>query len=271
MKTHQLYSSNFRMVMVLIPVLIGLTAIFSSCAFNVPAVDPSKRQTDVARSVESTLNAEKVATFQAQQTQAAVEPLATQTQTPDINATIQAQQATLDAQATSQAPQETLPVVALTTPTSASVSSLDPIQITDWKLSYWISLPNGCKAGAPCWKTDDDYTKHQGSPMVLTSKQSFLIDPGWPKPYLVFWNKRDNSYSATVELIVDGKRNIVKQYIKGKFDWQKETIDLSKFKGQEIYVLFSVQGKQGSLWGDTSGPGSHWFVEEVQILPDYSY
>ena len=200
MKTRKFYHLNRRSVAVLLPILASLTIVSAACSFNVPAVDPSKRQTDVARSVESTLNAEKVATYQVQQTQNAAQPLATQPDSPNINATIQAQQATLDAQSTSLPPQATQPPPADTpqvAPTRAPAGSVDPIQILDWKLSYWFSLPNGCKGADPCWRTDDDYKKHLGqSPMVLTSKQSILVDPNWPKPYLVFWSKMENQQSG---------------------------------------------------------------------------
>jgi hypothetical protein len=268
MMTDHFYKLKRHLVMILLPILVSSTIIISSCSLNMPTVDASKKQTDVARSVESTLNAEKVATYQAQQTLDAAQPVATQPASPNTGATIQAQQATLDAQASSQAPQETQPVAAGITPTTESVELLEPIQITDWKMSFWVSLPNGCREGAPCWKTDDDYDKHMGSPLVLTSKQSLLIDPNWPKPYLVFWNNRDNSYPATVELIVDNKQVILKTYVQGKSDWQLEAIDLSRFKGQEIYVQFAVSGKQTGLWGG-KGPGSRWFVEDVRIFPNY--
>jgi hypothetical protein len=71
-----------------------------------------------------------------------------------------------------------------------------------------------------------------------------------------------------VELIVDNKQVILKTYVQGKSDWQLEAIDLSRFKGQEIYVQFAVSGKQTGLWGG-KGPGSRWFVEDVRIFPNY--
>ncbi len=253
--------------------MAALASLFSilACSINLPGSIPPKNSTDVARSVEATINAETVATLQAQETQVASGIILTQSEDPGISATIQFQQATLVAKASPQAPQETQTVAVETTPTAESAGALESIQITDWKMAFWISLPNGCKEGAPCWKTDDDFDKHMGYPLLLTSKQSILINPNWLKPSLVFWNKRDNSYPSTVELIIDGKHTILKQYSKGRSDWQKETIDLSSFKGKEIYVLFSILGKQGSFWSDTAGPGSNWFVESVQIFPEYSY
>jgi len=268
MKSLNFHTSNKHPVAILLPILISLTIIISSCSFNVPAVDPAKRQTDVSRSVDSTLNAEKVATYQVQQTLDAAQPVATQPESPNTNATMQAQQATLDAQSTSLSPQITQPAPTDTpqvTPSLASAASLDPVQILDWKLVYWFYLPNGCRAGAPCWRTDDDYKKHLGlSPMVLTSKQSYLIDPNWPKPYLMFWNKRRNTSPAAIDLIIDGTPIGIKQYPKGQIEWSTDAIDLSNYKGKEIIIRFSVSGKWGS-----GTPGSEWYLEDIRIVPNY--
>ncbi len=175
---------------------------------------------------------------------------------------------TSDAQYTSLSPRATQPPPSDTpqvAPTLASAGSIDPIQILDWKLSYWFSLPNGCKGDDPCWRTDDDYKKHLGqSPMVLTSKQSYLIEPNWSKPYLVFWSKLRNNSPAAVELIINGTPVLVKQYPKGKSDWSSDAIDLSPYKGKEIFIRFTVSGKWGS-----GVPGSEWYLENIQILPSY--
>jgi len=228
-----------------------------------------KRQTDVSRSVESTLNAEKVATFQVQQTLDAAQPSATLTESPNTNATIQAQQATLDARSTSLSPQDTQPAPTDTpqaTPSLAPAASLDPIQLLDWKMAFWVSIPNGCRGKAACWKTNDDYKKHLGqSPMVLVSKQSYLIDPNWPKPYLIYLTKWKITNPATVELLIDGTPIIVKQYPKGQNDWTTDRIDLSNYKGKEISIRFAVNGK----WGSGGIAASDWYLENIQIIPNY--
>jgi len=153
MKTRPIYFLKSSPAVILLALLVSLTILICSCSFNAPSVDPVKRQTDVARSVESTLNAEKVATYQVQQTQNAAQPAATQPDSPNTDATIQAQQATLDAQSTSLSPQETQPIPVDTpqvAPTLAPAVSLDPIQILDWKMAFWVSLPNGCRGDEPC-------------------------------------------------------------------------------------------------------------------------
>jgi hypothetical protein len=261
--------------MILLPILVSLTIIISSCTLNLPAADPSKRETDVSRSVESTLNAEKVATYQSQQTLDASGPVATQIDNTGINATHQAQQATLDAQATSTPLQATQPPTTqtslVTTPTS-SAGSLEPFQILDWTMAFWVNPSSGCEGVKPCWITDDDYKKHNGGSLVLASKKSYFIDPNWPNPYLVFRNKRDNQDTSTVEVIINGASIIIWQYPKGQKYWSSDAIDLSAYKGKEIIVRFVVPGKMGEGGGGNFGsnfPSSHWFVGNIQIFPDY--
>ncbi len=268
MKSRNFHTFNKHPVVILLPILVSLAIIISSCTFNVPAVDPSKRQTDVSRSVESTLNAEKVATYQVQQTLDAGQPIATQPVSPNTNATVQAQQATLDAQSTSLSPQATQPAPTDTpqaTPSLAPAGSLDPIKILDFNMSFWFYLPNGCHAGSPCWRTNDDYKKHFGtSPMVLISKQTYLIEQSWPKPYLVFWDKQEIQIPVTVEVVSDGTPVILKEYPKGKKDWASEALDLSRFKGKEIIVRFMATAKPY-----VEVPGTSWYLENIQIIPNY--
>ena len=96
-----------------------------ACSTSLPGNPPPKNSTDVALSVEATINAETVGTLQAQETQIASGIVPTQSEDPGVSATIQSQQATMDAQATSLLPQATqppateIPLVA----TSAATSS----------------------------------------------------------------------------------------------------------------------------------------------------
>jgi hypothetical protein len=209
--------------------------------------------------------------MQAKQTLNASEPVSTPIENPGINATSQAQQATLNAQATSlplQATQPPTTQTSLVTPPTSSAGPLEPIQILDWKMSFWVSLPNGCKGDSPCWRTNDDYNKHLGmSPLALTSKQGYLIDPNWPMPYLVFWNKRENANPVTIEVIIDATPIAVRQYPKGRKDWTRDAIDLSAYKGKEIVVRFVATGKSGLDWG--GNPGTNWYLENIQIFPNF--
>jgi hypothetical protein len=275
MKTCHFYTTKASPVAILLPILISLTIIISSCTLNVPAVDSSKRETDVAKSVESTLNAEKVATYQAQQTLDASRPVATQIENPGTNATLQAQQSTLNAQATSillQATQTSTTESSLVTPSPTSGGSLEPIQILDWKMAFWVYTSSGCEGGKPCWITNDDYKKHLGGSLILTSKKSYFIDPNWPNPYLVFWNKRDNPATLTVDVVIDGTPITLRQYPKGQKYWSSDAIDIRAYKGKEIIVRFVAPGKTGEGGGGNFGdnyPSTHWFVGNIQIFPSY--
>ncbi len=100
--------------------------------------------------------------------------------------------------------------------------------------------------------------------MVLTSKQSYLVDSSWPSPYLFYWNKRRITSPASVELIIEGTPILVKEYPKGNSDWSRDAIDLSPYKGKEISIRFSVMGKWGS-----GVPGSEWYLENIRIVINY--
>ncbi len=280
MNTHHHFNhSNSPFSIGLFVSLVCLLLLITACSFNVTPADTSASKTDVARSVEATLNAEKVATFQAQQTLDGSKAIVTQPENPNSNATLQAQQATLDAQATALAAQATQPASSggsEATPSLAPAGSLDPIQILDWKMTFWLNPTSGCESVKPCWITNDDYVKHSGGNLLLTSQESYLIDPSWPNPYLAYRQKRDNRDTTTVTLIVDGNSIIVKTYPKGVAYWTNDAIALSDYKGKEIKVQFMSPGRpeagggNPASWGNTSSAGgTHWFVANIQIFPNY--
>ena len=262
--------SGFRRVDHKMTTLFAVFALLLSilaCAVNLPGNDPPADATSVARSVESTINAETVATMQAEQTLTAGMPIAAPTQDPGVSETLQAQQATLDAQATSLVPQETQVV-----PTEGSLAtlppipgaSLEPTSITDWKMYFWVPLNSGCKLPeAPCWKLADDWKKAQTSTGegIFISKVPVLIDPAWEKPYLVFWNKYLLRQTGTVEIQVNGDWIMVKNLGYSRSDWRQEAIDLQPYKGKEMIVRFISQIGYYQQ--------SSWFVQDVKIVPNY--
>ena len=98
-----------------------------ACSIALPGSTSQKNPSDVARSVEATINAETVATLQAQETQNAGAVVISQTEDPGVSATIQAQQATLDAQATGLLLQATQPpATEVSLATSAPTSATSP-------------------------------------------------------------------------------------------------------------------------------------------------
>ena len=141
------------------------------------------------------------------------------------------------------------------------------ITITDWGMQFFVPLSSGCKVkGAPCWKSADDYQKHFGSQLILTSKTPVLIGSNWPSPYLTFWDKRDLKSAGSLEIEVDGNWLKVRDFTKSDSDWSKSIINLSDYKGKELRVRFSADGQ----WGTGGVPQSLWFIQEVQVVPDYT-
>jgi hypothetical protein len=250
-------------------VLPALVLLFSilACSIALPENTPLRNSTEVARSVEATINAETVATLQLQETQNASEVVISQTEDPGINATIQSQQATLDAQATSlllDATQPPATEVVLATSAPTSPASPDSLPILDWKMYFWVPLTSGCKLpDLPCWKLADDWKKAQGTSGVgvMTSKEALMIEPAWEKPYLVFWDKRQLRRTGAVEIQVDGTWITVMNVGHTNTDWRRQEIDLQPYKGKQMIVRFMSEIGYYQQ--------SSWFVQDVKIIPDF--
>ena len=210
--------------------------------------------------------------------------------TSDLQGTINAAVAiTETAQATVPAPTEAVPEATSTLalppdtevppPTTATqeilpsptlvVSPTEPqnLSFTEWSMQWFVPLSSGCKfRNVPCWRTMDDYQKHFGSEMILTSKTPILIESSWPSPYLVFWHKPDLKSAAGLEIELDGEWLKVRDFKKSHSDWSQVIINLSDFKGKELNVRFSADGQ----WGTGGVPQSLWFIQDVKVVPDYT-
>jgi len=251
-------------------ITLALLALFFSslaCAIELPGNTSPANATDIARSVESTLNAETVATMQAQQTLDASMPVVVPTEDPGVSETLQAQQATLDAQATSLSPQATQVVA-----TEISLATLPPgpggapevTAITAWKMYFWVPLNSGCKlSGIPCWKLADDWKTAQTSSGegVLTSKEPIMIESSWERPYLVFWYKCLLRRAGEIDIQVDGDWIMVKNLGNLRSEWVQESIDLQPYKGKQMIVRFLSE--IGYYQQST------WFVQDVKIVPNF--
>ena len=165
--------------------------------------------------------------------------------------------------ATPTAEQEAPPT---STPSQAPTAPAS-LLFANWGMQFFVPLSSGCKVkDAPCWKTDDDFSKHTGSQMILTSKDSFFIEPSWPSPYLVFWHKRDLKTPASLQISIDGNWLIVRDFTKSSGDWTHGFIELRDYKGKEIGVRFMADG----VWTKGFTPRSLWYIQEVQIIPDFT-
>lgn len=256
---------DLRMTMA--SVVLALLLSILACSINLPGKIPPQNSTDVARSVESTINAEAVGTMQAQQTLDASAPVATQTEDPGVHATLQSQQTTLDAQATSLLPPVTQPAAtetALATLPPTSGAPLESVPITEWKMYFWVPLSSGCKlSNTPCWKLADDWKTAQTSSGdgTITSKVPVLIESAWDRPYLVFWNKRQLRRTGAVEIQVDGQWIAVRNVGDTKSEWVQEAIDLQPYKGKQLIVRF--MSEIGYYQQST------WFIQDVKIIPNF--
>ena len=234
-------------------------------------VDESARQTAIAQNVQATVNAEDAATLQARQTDLAAKETDVASQ---LEETVIAQQATLQAQETALKQQETQ-AVDTTEPTATQtepspLTSIEPLLIVNWDQSSFVPLYSGCEVeDTPCWKTDDNYDKHQGGLMTMVSEETIFIDPDWPSPYLVFWHKYDFAREASISVMAGGQWEYLKLFNKSKNSWTQETLDLSKYKGESIVFQFSLKGRDYVKWWQNT-PKSEWFIQEVQIIPDYT-
>lgn len=259
MHTHQnRHLSSLRTLRTLAVIILPLFVAALACSFQTGG-DQTLRETDIAIGIQQTLIAQTATALEAalsatqppEPTQAPPEP----TQPPPTEAV-----------APTQPPMPSDTPVQAATPTAPVA---DVIPITDWGMQFWAPINSGCvNNDAPCWKMDDNYKKHLGaSDLVLASKTPVLIDPSWPNPYLTFWHKYNFERVARVDLKVDGRWITVKNLTDASSGgrWLKEAIRLKDYVGKEIIVSFSAQG----IWGSGGIKGSDWFVNEVNIIPNY--
>ncbi|MBN1146338.1 MAG: hypothetical protein JXA78_03710 [Anaerolineales bacterium] len=236
-------------------------------------VDESARQTAIAQNVQATVNAEDAATLQVRQTEIAAKETEVASQ---LEGTVIAQQATLQAEETALQ-QETqvanAPAATATQVEPSPAASFEPILILDWEQSCFIPMYSGCQvADTLCWKADDNYDKHYGGILSLVSEESIFIDPDWPSPYLAFWHQYDFQREASISVLSGDQWEYLKIYSKAKNSWIRELFDLSKYKGENLVIQFSLKGRLVNIGGigKHSEPKSEWYIQEVLIIPDYS-
>jgi len=243
--------------------------IFAALACNFQGGgDQTLRETDIAIGIQQTLIAQTATALES----ALVAPPSTLPVMETPQGQPEATQPPPSPTPMEVATQPSLPTdtpAAIDTPTSPAPPAPETIPILDWGMSYWAQLNSGCKVkGTLCWKMDDNYQKHLGSSnLVLISKTPVLIDESWPNPHLVFWHKYDLERAGGVDLQV-GTTWITIKAMAGKSsggNWVQEVIDLKDYKGKPLIVRFSAQG----IWGSGGIKGSDWFVNDVNIIPNY--
>jgi hypothetical protein len=237
--------------------------------------DQPLQETQAALAVQSTFDAERSSTLNAQQTSMAVQvtQAVTQAQQP-IGGTLQAQQATMAVQQTTIAGQNTQVVQPTATPVAPSTTTIPetsstPMILTDFKFYYFVQSSTDCReSGDVCWIANDQWTKDRNwgeKDMVLTTKGSIFIDPNWKNPYLVFWHIYKTEQSISVVASVDSKKEILWFFTKSSGSWAKVVADLTKYKGKDIVIQFVGVGR--NWYGK---PKTEWTVQDIQIVPNYT-
>jgi len=231
----------------------------------------------ISTGVQKTRIAKDAATLLAQKTElSATETALTQGQSPSAKETVQALQSTMQAQETALARQgvqvATPSGSEQATPTSSNPQATPaPELISNWQQGFFVPLTSGCYFNdLPCWKTDDDYDKHQGGMMALISRDSILIDADWANPYLVFWHKYDLARDAYISVMANGQWDYLEIYREGKINWTQAFFDLSKYKGESIIIQFSTQGRTQRRWPAQAPKGSDWYIQAINIYPDFN-
>jgi hypothetical protein len=247
-----------------------LPLVLASLACNIQTQqNDGLRQTDIALSVQQTLLAQTASaltssgskpTSAIQAASATPAPTATQAVVPV-------------AEKPTEIPPSNTPPVPTPVPSNtpaAQAASLDSFPIKDWKMNFFLPINSGCKVPETgCWRMNDDYKKHFGlTELSLVSKTPLKIDPSWPRPYLVFWHRYKFENTAHIDISGDNVWSTMKilDRQKSSDSWRREAIDLAMFKGKEIVIKFGAAG----IWGSGGIPGSDWFINDIQIVPNYT-
>ena len=231
--------------------LLSVAFFMAACDIGFNLSKPKLDETDIARAVEETLIAEE-----GNETGAA--PVVTEAPS---------------ASPTSPAPTDTLvpiesPVEAPTQPPASPIPTA--AELTEQVYStfgalYWVPLSSGCKdMTTKCYKLNDDYRTLSGqAEAILTTDQDILVEESWPSPHLVYWNKRNLKFQATMNLFVDGTPITVKYIPKGEVgQWKEDFFDLSEYKGKTIRVQFICPVGMKYV--------SSWILNDLRIVPDYN-
>lgn len=247
-------------------ILLALALAALACNFQSQQND-GLRQTDIALGVQQTLLAQTASALSAEGSKPTTIAVVASS-TPNLP-TATAGAAPI-ADKPSDTPAPTLaPSDTPAAPTSAPAAP-EEIAITEWKLNFFNPINSGCKIpNTGCWAMNDDFKKHSGNELSLVSKVPVLIDPSWPRPYLVFWHKYTFQKTARVDISGNGTWStmLILNQQKSSDIWKPGAIDLSLFKGKEILVNFAAEGK----WlAHPSIPGSDWIINDVRIVPNYT-
>lgn len=254
------FSPSYRALRAILALLLPLVLAALACNFQT-GEDPTLKETDVAIGIQQTLIALTATALEAE----LLAPPATlppaETVPPEAP-----QPSPTPEQVATQPP---LPSDTPTVEVQPTSSAPERILLTDWGMQFWAPLSSGCTIKeAPCWKMDDNYNKHLGSAyLTLISKTPLLIEESWSNPRLTFWHKYKFERAANIDIQVEGRwinvMGLSNKTSGGR--WIQEAIDLSNYKGKEILIRFVAAG----IWGSGGIKGSDWFVNDINLVPNY--
>jgi len=253
------FSQSHRTLRAIMALLLPLVLAALACNFQT-GDDQTLRETDIAISIQQTLIALTATALEAELlAPPATEPPPSAPEATETPLPTQVEAAT----------QPPLPSDTPTAEASPTLPILESIPLTEWGLQYWAPINSGCTIkDAPCWKMDDNYNKHLGSAyLTLIGKTPLLLDESWPNPYLTFWHKYKFERTANIDIQVEGRwinvMNLSNKTSGGR--WIQEAINLKNYQGKEIIVRFTGAG----IWGSGGIKGSDWFVNDINVIPDY--
>jgi serine/threonine protein kinase len=152
-----------------------------------------------------------------------------------------------------------------------------PAEIINWDMENFIETEDNCHfTDMACWLgTSGD--------KILTSVESYYIDPSWSNPQLAFWHRYDipGEVSADVSIGVSGYWTPV-TYFKGSSNWKQTVLSLEEYVGETIEIRFHMpfgtyrtKVKCEKILGITydcyevqETIDSEWTIQRIEIVPD---
>ena len=262
---------NRGLYILLIPLLLA------ALACEMPsfggATDDSLKETQAALAIQSTFDAERAATLDARQTETA-KKASESTATPgDAQPTEAPSQDAPNATETPAAGETPVPP---SEPPTSTPAAAEPVLLEDWKVFGAAQTSSGCfsDGSGTCWSGEADGMGHD---MVLLAETPMMIDSAWSNPHLVFWHKISlgEGLYASVEIQASGVWKTLTTFSSSAVDWQKISVDLSSYKGQEVTIRFFAKAGKSKMvmrsgWQtELPGPTSTWRLQDIQIQPDF--
>lgn len=249
--------------------MIGLlAALVLACSLSMGG-DNGVQQTQVAVSLQATIQAQQATQAALEQQNAQIAIQATQAALDRLKTEVALQASSTAGQAT-QPPSEmptSLPASGELTPTAQKADSipLSEFSGSGWRFEHSAQCQDRQKG---CWIG----MVKKGQVIILSGKEQVFLDPAWPFPHLVLWTRYKSFYGFTfgyVELDIPDQVGFARvQSFGGTRDyWERVYIPLIDYAGKTVAVRFYFQGPDGASLDQPSS--FTWLVEDIQITPNF--